>query len=76
VQGADNWLVAVGRAGDIVRSEDAGKTWVVAASGTKYDLNALYCIGDQLIAVGIGGVVVRSEDTGKTWSVVFRGSKP
>lgn len=75
VEGADNWLVAVGSRGKIVRSEDAGKTWVEVASGTKYDLNALYCIGDQLIAVGIGGVVVRSEDTGRTWSVVFSGTQ-
>ncbi len=65
----DNLVIAAGYWGSIYRSEDAGKTWSKAESGTKrliYDI----AMADNLHgwAVGQLGLVLRTDDGGKTWT--------
>lgn len=56
-----NYAVAVGEAGLLVRSDDAGKSWTPEVVKTVRDLRAVRIAGDAslIIAVGEAGAVVR-----------------
>jgi photosystem II stability/assembly factor-like uncharacterized protein len=65
----DQHVVASGYWGAIYRSDDGGKTWSKADTGTKqlvYDV----AMADELRgwAVGQLGMILRTEDGGKTWT--------
>ncbi|MES1262993.1 MAG: hypothetical protein ABUL69_01475, partial [Peristeroidobacter soli] len=66
-------LIAVGAAGTVLRSTDAGQTWQPARNATKEtDLRAVVNQpGTRTwIAVGTNGRVLRSLDDGKNWSLI------
>ena len=67
-------VVAVGKAGTILRSTNDGATWaVVGAAVTTNDLTDVGAdAGDatRVIAVGKNGTILRSTDSGATWTVV------
>jgi len=61
--------VAVGDAGTIVRTTDAGVTWQARPSNTAFNLNDVWFTSAQTgFAVGHGGTVMRTRDGGSTWS--------
>lgn len=69
-------IVAVGDKGTVLRSTDAGSTWVAQASGTTANLLAVSqssnqttgsTTNNQWVATGSGGTVIRSTD-GMTWT--------
>ncbi len=62
-------FVAVGYAGRILRTEDAGNTWVDVDSGVIWSLNNVSFSGEYGWAVGQNGAVTHSRDGGKTWTV-------
>lgn len=73
---AGNSLVAVGRRGVIIVSEDAGKTWTQSVVPVGVDLTAVsFPTAKKGWAVGHAGVVISSEDGGKTWSKILDGRK-
>lgn len=64
-------LWAVGAAGQIRVSTDAGVTWSGQVSNTAADLNAVWFTSDnEGWAVGNAGVIRRTTNGGGTWSVV------
>lgn len=67
-------IVAVGWRGDIVYSDDGGKTWVQATVPVSSDLVAV-CFATQQKgwAVGHDGVVLHSKDGGVSWVKQFDG---
>ena len=68
-------LIAVGKAGTILRSVDGGLTWVAVQSGTSVALNAVAFAGSGLgAAVGENGTILRSIDGGLTWSAAVSGT--
>ncbi|MCE2680561.1 MAG: YCF48-related protein [Burkholderiales bacterium] len=67
-QKAGDRLIAVGDAGRIFYSDDAGKTWQFVASPTKATLTRLRMFNDKIgIAVGHDAVILKTEDAGLTW---------
>ena len=56
--------VAVGEAGLLVRSDDAGESWVAEPAKTTRDLHAVRIAGDAslVLAVGQAGAVIRLGD--------------
>ncbi len=64
--------VAVGDAGAILRSTDAGASWAAVASPVGDPLRAVAFHGATGIAVGIAGRVIRSTDGGASWSTQAR----
>jgi len=62
---------AVGSHGKIVRSDDAGKSWVVQATPVEEHLQDIAAWDDkQACAVGNEGVVLVTRDGGKSWTQV------
>ncbi len=61
-------FVIVGYNGRIIRSEDAGETWIEIESPSEWALNQVQFIGDNGWAVGHYGTVIHSRDGGKTWT--------
>lgn len=67
------WLlvvVAVGRSGKIIRSDDGGSTWAAVTSPTATNLRGV--VGSptgRWTAVGDGGAILQSLDNGVTWTV-------
>jgi photosystem II stability/assembly factor-like uncharacterized protein len=60
---------AVGEAGTIVRTVNAGATWVRQTSNTGFALNAVWFTSDvDGWAVGAGGTVLMTDDAGTTWT--------
>ncbi|MFL5893540.1 MAG: alkaline phosphatase family protein [Thermoleophilaceae bacterium] len=60
---------AVGAAGTVVATTDAGSTWSSQASGIAGDLAAISCASaSACVAVGDGGTVLASSDAGTTWT--------
>ena len=57
----NSFVIAVGKKGTILVSEDQGATWVAQISGTGNDLKAAAAI-NPVIAVGNGGTVLVSND--------------
>ncbi|MBN3788512.1 hypothetical protein G3N94_16625 [Burkholderia sp. Ac-20353] len=69
-------IVAVGLRGDIVYSDDDGKSWKQASVPVSTDLVALSFSSDkQGWAVGHGGVVVHTSDAGATWVKQMDGAR-
>ena len=65
---------AVGGAGTILKSTDAGMTWNALLSGTANALYDIYLFNDiEGVAVGDGGVILRTTDGGATWVTVASG---
>jgi photosystem II stability/assembly factor-like uncharacterized protein len=56
----------------LLRSEDAGVTWQVLATGTNGELRAglIEPGSNNMVIVGQKGVILRSEDSGKTWQTL------
>jgi|SRR5690554_1261789 len=68
-------LVAVGRRGHILRSED-GEAWTQVASPVSVDLtNVFFVDGQRGWIVGHDGVVMRSDDGGRSWKKQLDGRK-
>jgi photosystem II stability/assembly factor-like uncharacterized protein len=69
-------IVAVGQRGQIVLSDDAGRTWRQASVPVSSDLVAVSFPSPMLgWAVGHGGVVIHSTDGGATWSRQLEGKQ-
>ena len=66
-------IVAVGEFGDIVYSDDEGKSWTQAKTvPTQATLTAVTFINDKLgYAVGHDAIVLRTRDAGVTWQRAF-----
>lgn len=63
--------LAVGEAGVVLASDDAGVRWTAITSGTTVDLTEVTLgglAGTAAVALG-GGVILYSDDRGDTWSV-------
>ncbi len=62
-------FVAVGSAGRIMRSTDAGLTWVNASSGLSGDIvDAAFGSATTGVAIDAGGMYTRTTDGGVTWT--------
>jgi len=62
--------LAVGAAGTILRSEDAGESWTTESGvPTEFALNGVALRGEHAVAVGQLGVILRREDDG-SWQAV------
>ena len=67
---ATRW-VAVGNAGTILTSHNAGGPWTLRTSGTTQNLVAVACGGGGYwIAVGDAGTMLYSQDNGVTWALI------
>src|ERR1700747_1709614 len=65
---------AVGDAGTILKTTDAGTTWSPLTSGTTNALHAVYFFdGTQGVAVGEQGLILRTTDGGAGWQGVTSG---
>ncbi|MEP6974205.1 MAG: YCF48-related protein [Spartobacteria bacterium] len=65
---------AVGDAGTILKSTDAGATWSAQVSGTTKTLYDLYFFSDtEGVAVGESGLILRTTDGGASWAAVSSG---
>jgi photosystem II stability/assembly factor-like uncharacterized protein len=63
------WIV--GANGKIIRSDDAGESWVVQKAGADVNFQDIAAWDvDTAVAVGNAGTVVRSVDGGSTWTPV------
>ena len=61
--------VAVGDAGTIVRTADAGATWAAQPSNTAFNLNDVwFTTANTGYAVGHGGTVMRTTNGGANWT--------
>jgi photosystem II stability/assembly factor-like uncharacterized protein len=67
--GMNGW--AVGAAGRIIMTSNAGTSWTTQVSNTGVALNGVwFTSATEGWAVGAGGTVVHTTDAGTTWSVV------
>ena len=67
---------AVGDAGTILKTTDAGTSWDLLLSGTTKALYDVYAFNDsESVAVGDGGLILRTVDGGVTWQTVASGVK-
>ena len=65
--GRQGW--AVGDAGTIVHTTDAGASWSAQSSGTIANLNGVWFAGATAgVAVGNSGTVLRTRDGGQVWT--------
>jgi photosystem II stability/assembly factor-like uncharacterized protein len=65
---------AVGEAGTILKSTDAGATWAPLTSGTTTTLHDVYFFDvSQGVAVGEQGLILRTTDGGAGWQGVASG---
>lgn len=65
---------AVGDAGTILKTTDAGATWAPLSSGTTRALHDVYFFNDtDGLAVGDNGLILRTTDGGATWPGVTSG---
>jgi photosystem II stability/assembly factor-like uncharacterized protein len=55
----EGWIV--GRGGTILRSSNAGRSWIEQESGTKQNLFALFMTKKNGWAVGSNGLILRYE---------------
>lgn len=70
-------IVAVGEYGDVVLSDDDGKTWRQAKSvPTQVTLTAVTFVDDKTgFAVGHDTVILKTTDAGETWTKQFGGGQ-
>ena len=67
-------IICVGQLGQIVTTDDSGKSWSQAGVPVSSDLLAVHFPTPQKgWAVGHDGVVLHSEDSGSTWTKQFDG---
>ncbi len=67
---------AVGDAGTILKSTDAGLSWSALTSGTTRNLYDLYFFNDnEGLTIGDSGLILRTLDGGATWSTIASGVK-
>ena len=65
--GREGW--AVGDAGTIVHTTDAGASWAAQVSSTSFSLRAVWFTSDKDgYAAGFGGTVMRTTNAGQSWS--------
>jgi photosystem II stability/assembly factor-like uncharacterized protein len=65
--GRNGW--AVGDAGTIVHTTNAGASWATQVSSTSFSLRAVWFTSDQVgYAAGFGGTVMRTQNAGVSWS--------
>ena len=65
---------AVGDAGTIQKTTDAGLTWSALASGTTRTLYDVYFFNDtEGVAVGDNGLILRTTDGGAVWQTITSG---
>ena len=65
--GREGW--AVGDAGTIVHTTDAGASWGTQVSSTSFSLRAVWFTSDRDgYAAGYGGTVMRTTNAGQSWS--------
>ena len=65
---------AVGDAGTILKSTDAGMAWSALTSGTTQNLYDVYFLNEaEGVAVGDGGTIRRTTDGGASWATVVSG---
>jgi photosystem II stability/assembly factor-like uncharacterized protein len=68
-------LFATGEFGQILKSEDNGKTWLAGKVPVSVTLTSVYFANDALgYAVGHDGVVLKTEDGGVNWTKLIDGS--
>lgn len=64
-----NRIIAVGQRGDILWSDDHGRTWTQAGVPASVDLTAVtFTDKGHGLAVGHDGLILRSFDAGQTWT--------
>lgn len=67
--------VALGFAGRVYRSVDAGQTWSVVDTPSTRTLRAIaFSDATNGLAVGEGGIIIRTTDAGQTWTAVASGT--
>jgi photosystem II stability/assembly factor-like uncharacterized protein len=65
--GRNGW--AVGDAGTIVHTTDAGASWSAQVSSTSFSLRAVWFTSAQVgYAAGFGGTIMRTQNGGTTWT--------
>ena len=65
--GRNGW--AVGDAGTIVHTTDAGASWASQVSSTSFSLRSVWFTSSQVgYAAGFGGTVMRTQNGGQSWS--------
>jgi photosystem II stability/assembly factor-like uncharacterized protein len=65
--GRNGW--AVGDAGTIVHTTDAGASWANQVSSTSFSLRSVWFTSSQVgYAAGFGGTVMRTQNGGQSWS--------
>lgn len=60
--------VAVGSAGEVIRTTNGGATWDSIPTNSTYSMEDMAVQGDVIVACGWWGRVLRSTDRGVTWS--------
>ena len=76
ITNAGNQLVAVGKKGHILFSQDSGVSWEQANVPVSVSLTSVYFPSpDNGWAVGQDGIVLHTADGGKTWVEQFNGLK-
>src|SRR5262245_62145595 len=71
--GRNGW--AVGDAGTIVHTTDAGASWSVQVSSTSFSLRAVWFTSDQVgYAAGYGGTVMKTQNGGTSWTRLLTGA--
>lgn len=65
--GREGW--AVGDAGTIVHTTDAGVSWATQVSTTSFSLRSVWFTSSQVgYAAGYGGTIMRTQNAGASWS--------
>ena len=71
--GRNGW--AVGDAGTIVHTTDAGASWSAQVSSTSFSLRGVWFTSAQVgYAAGFGGTVMKTQNGGATWSRLTTGA--
>ncbi|HYG41275.1 MAG TPA: ELWxxDGT repeat protein [Cytophagales bacterium] len=68
----DNHVVAIGSNGKILRSEDAGDSWIEVNSGINNNLSNLQFVTSSIGYIIGDDVLLKTEDGGKSWFLLQR----
>ena len=70
----DTLGIAVGLFGNILKTTDAGASWIKQNSGTTENLYAIDNVGGNIwMAAGNGRIILKSTDGGSSWTTVYQG---
>lgn len=73
---ADGAVLVWGMRGNLLRSEDGGRSWRSVASGTQQALTAgVQRAGGEIVIAGLGGALVRSKDGGRSFAAHTRAER-